>query len=118
VTAALVAVDPDGLARRTRLARDIGEALAKLAVHASPTDVALALETGGYAGRPGNADTCPVARYLTGTVDDVELGEVLVGLWTAGDCDQFGYAEVDLPEVIRGFVDRFDNGAYVELVRP
>lgn len=121
MTGALVAVDPDGLARRTRLARDIGEALAKLAVHGTPTDVALALQAGGWRGRPGDATSCPVAMHLREVVmadDDDSLLFVSESRVALLDFEPDGTSieqKVGSPESVRSFVGRFDRGVYPEL---
>lgn len=120
MTAALVAVDPDGLARRTRLARDIGEALAKLAVHATPTSVAITLAAGGWTGLRNRAGSCPVARHLSDAIPDLTpgtvrvIGEYVVARDALAEFRQF--VEMDAPDTVRRFVERFDNGAYPELV--
>jgi hypothetical protein len=126
MTGALVLVDPDGAARRTSLTREIGELLAKLAVHAAPHDVALALEAGGWTGLVGDAGACPVAKYLRDAItasnehgdydDSVVLvrryGVLVLDPEPDGSCIE---QHVGTPAVVGAFIGRFDAGAYPQL---
>lgn len=65
-----------------------------------------ALEIKGVRGSDCN---CPVAEYLK----RAGLTDVSVGDWifTGQDAD-----ELDTPQVIRDFIERFDKGVYLDLV--
>ena len=86
---------------------------------AHPGGVADALRILGVRGRPAMACRCPVAVYLT-RATGLSFGRVGVhDTWVSirfpgGEDGQ--EAQVVMAQGVRGFTDRFDNGAYRELL--
>lgn len=89
------------------------DVLAALAKNRTASDIADYLAN--YKGKPGDPETCPIARYILANVDDAET--VLVGNWTVAvrDSRGVGGGGIVLPMVVSQFIQEFDRGAYPEL---
>lgn len=87
----------------------------------TPEVVAWRLLLGGFRGWPGEADSCPVARYLNAHGIG---GEVYPEIEESDeDSYQAAHVEIDdlmypLPEAVDAFVRRFDLGGFPGLVDP
>lgn len=99
--------------------RDVRDKLAKLETLGTPDAIALEMEALGITARRKCASTCVVAQYLGNSPDagwsygdrDVAVGRVDLSLWQ-GDKPVIS---INLPEVVREFIHRFDDGAYPAL---
>jgi len=108
---------------------EVREKLDKLAVLDSPDAVAMELEAQGVVASPGCASHCAIAHYL-GNPEKVDFSKDFVAVthqWVAvyeGD-PKPGVAwernprlaaHVAVPDVVRQFIRKFDDGEYPALV--
>ena len=63
-------------------------------------------------GRPGNELRCPIANALGGACE-VSAGHAF---WQVGDIPGHRYEKIRLPKFVHDFIERFDAGAYPELI--
>jgi hypothetical protein len=97
-----------------RAIRELGKSLGS-----TPDMVALNLKEMGVRGSPRQPTGCPIARYLQAVVGteawigDVVVWDRSVHIYPAGRRIP---RMIWLPRAVVQFMDRFDNGAYPELV--
>lgn len=106
-----VAVERDNVCRRLESILD--------AMGSTPDEVRTTIESTGIKGEPISPRRCPVARYLgsQGFGDSYDLvttySKVIV--WWSGT-DSEHQAQVPIPEPVRGFIEKFDQGLYPWLI--
>ena len=105
---------------RRELRAQVGEVLRALG--ASKDEVARQLESCGVRGRPGHADDCALAVYLSAVVASDPRVRAVCVLPTRAlvRLDRWWrpHLAVRLPKVLRQFVWAFDARQYPALVRP
>jgi hypothetical protein len=103
----------------------VREKLDKLATLGTPDAIALELEAQGIKANMGSAHTCAVARYLgnPAKIDPEKIGSSsLVGVTrdrvAVYVSNTNRYPDIEVPEVVRAFIDAFDQRRYPELINP
>lgn len=77
-------------------------------------EVARTLRALGVTGVPSRAQECVIARYLGAELSTVvRVDPVDVSFWAV---DSKGYSRIETPQVILGFIRRFDRHEYPELI--
>ncbi|MFI7042611.1 hypothetical protein ACIBI0_38540 [Microbispora rosea] len=84
-----------------------------------PNALATALEAAGITGRMNDTGQCPLARWLSKNLDGATLTVDADEIYAvhAPTVQDFQEAVVDLPDVLWGFIRRFDKGEYPVLVQ-
>ncbi len=90
-----------------------------------PDEVASSLEAAGVHGVPRSNSSCAIALYTAAVMQvDPRIRSVAVGPCTLiltlvrpGDGRSGGRLVVQLPKPVRGFVDGFDAGRYLRVLR-
>lgn len=95
---------------------DVTAALRKLGE--TTEDVYRNLAAGGHSGVPSFADLCPVAHYLRSVLSDQYQYSVFVSTVVSDGRSTQHHVIVPTPGPVFGFVRRFDDGEFADLVRP
>lgn len=84
----------------------------------SPKGIAKLLAQEGIKGRPGWSHLCPVARFLSREAGCEVLVDFVAGDELVAILDE-GYnwpLQIKVPDSVKEFVKRFDNGEFPELI--